>query len=236
MELSGGQAIDPQIIEYNDRTLPALKGKEPQYTVVSRIRSYNINPGENIELDIYFTGAGIPDASKLYLGWLSPNVISPENTGKATWCIQLADIQYENRDFIFPATGGGYCLSHDLAPNGVTITLNKAFFLPSRESPPPEDVETFMPQVVAERSHEGHHPISVILKTRRNAKCGDYRIDIVLTYSYGNAVRQACDKVEYHVTDWWDRNQGWITVAGTVIAFIVLILTAIGTWVMVARP
>lgn len=236
MERSGGQPIDPEIIEYNDRVLRALKDKEPQYTVVSRLQQSQVNPGGVIELDIYFTGAGIPDAAKLYLGWLAPDVISAKDTGTATWCIQMADIQYEGRDLMFPATGGGYCLSHDLGPNGVTVSLNKAFFMPSRESPPPEDDETYMPQVVAERSHEGHHPVSVTLKTLNNARRGDYRIDIVMTYSRGNSVKQACDKVEYHVTDWWDRNQGWVTAAGTAIAFIVLILTAIGTWVMVVHP
>ena len=236
MERAGGQPIDPQIIEYNDRTLPALKDKEPQYTVVSRLRRSQIKPGGDIEVDIYFTGAGIPDASKLYLGWLAPDVISAKDTGQATWCIQLSDIQYETRDLMFPATGGGYCLSHELAPNGVTISLNKAFFMPSLESSQPEDDDSYMPQVVAERSHDGHHPFSVSLKTLKNARRGDYRIDIVLTYSRGNTVKQACDKVEYHVTDWWDRNQGWVTAAGTAIAFIVLILTAIGTWVMVVHP
>jgi hypothetical protein len=32
MELSSGAAIDPKSIEYNDRILFALKGKEPQPT------------------------------------------------------------------------------------------------------------------------------------------------------------------------------------------------------------
>ena len=84
-----------------------------------------------------------------------------------------------------------------------------------------------MPQIVGERIHEGYHPISISLKTLKKAKSGDYEIDCTLTYKHREIVKQASDKVEFRITNWWDRHQGWIVTSGSIIAFILLVLTVI---------
>ena len=73
--------------------------------------------------------------------------------------------------------------------------------------------------------------MSISLKTLMEAKSGDYNIDITLTYRYHNIVKQVSDEVEFHITNWWDRNQWWVITAGSIIAFILLVLTFINTLV-----
>ena len=61
------ELTDDNIKEYNEKVLPLVKDIEPVYSIVTRARSHNIRGGDNIEIDIYLTGLGIPDANKLVL-------------------------------------------------------------------------------------------------------------------------------------------------------------------------
>jgi hypothetical protein len=84
-----------------------------------------------------------------------------------------------------------------------------------------------LPIIVAERDSGSHCPISISLKTLSTADPGDYTVDLVFTYKHHNIAKQASDRVDFHITSWWDRNQWWIITGGSVIAFILLILTVI---------
>jgi hypothetical protein len=216
---------DEDIIEYNLQILPKVKDIEPTYSIVARARNYNIKGGENIEIDIYLTGLGNPTANKLVLVWSSTNIIDASRQGVATYAIKAVPMKLKGRDMIAPVAGKGSIDHFTLGPDGVTIHLNEGYFLPV-----PKYKEPNMPQIVGERVHEGHPPISISLPTLRKAKSGNYKIDIVLTYKYQEVIKQASNTVEFRITSRWDRNQGWILTAGAVIAFISLILLVINIW------
>jgi len=211
------------IIEYNEKIVPLCKDIEPIYSLVTRARNHNIKGGDNIEIDIYLTGLGIPDANKLVLVWSSPNIIDNSSPGVATYCIREFRKKLNGKDMVVPVTSEELTDHIELGPAGIILYLLKAFFLPV-----PKSEELVMPQIMAERNSAGYHPMSISLKTLKKAKPGNYKIDITLTYKYRNIVKQASDKVEFHITNWWDRNQRRVGIAGIVsaiFAFILLLLT-----------
>lgn len=212
------------IVEYNRELLPKVKDLEPVYSIVVRARNHNIKGGDNIEIDTYLTGLGIPEYNKLVLLWSSPNVIDTSSPGVATYCIQEAK-SLNGRGMIAPLAGSKFVGQHKLDPNGITIHFNEAYFLPVPKYKHPN-----MPQIVGEMVHSGYHPLSISLKTLKKAKSGDYKIDLTLTYKHKNTLKQASSTVEFRITSWWDRNQWWIITSGAVIAFISLILLVINIW------
>jgi len=210
------------IIEYNLQLLPKVKDIEPTYSIITRARNYNIKGGGSIEIDIYLTGSGIPEANKLVLVWSSPNIIDASSPGIAKYIIKEFKTRLNGKDMVVPLTEEEE-QRIELSPHGNIFELPNAFFLPV-----PKSEDQLIPRIMGERIHAGHPPLSISLETLKTAKSGNYKIDIVLTYRYQNIFKQASDKVEFHITNWWDRNQRWVGIAGIVsaiTAFILLLLT-----------
>lgn len=219
------------IIEYKRKVLPKVKDMEPIYSIVTRARNYNIKGGESIEIEIYLTGSGIPQANKLVLVWSSPNVIDASSPGIATTIIKGYPTKVNGEDITVPlATEEEQRI--ELSPDGIIFELPEAFFLPV-----PKGEERLIPQIMAERNFAGYPPLSISLKTLNKAKSGDYKIDIALTYRYQNIFKQASDKVEFRITNLWDRNHWWILPASVIIAFISLLVVAFfNTWSFINSP
>jgi len=219
------------IIEYNKKVLPLVENVEPTYSVICRARNNRIQHGENIDIDMFFTGSGIPSISKLHVEWFSPSVIDASVQGTFTYCVKSGSISLNGIDMIVPLSGEKYVEHNSVGQYGVTTGLNQGFFFPSPDISLQNIGEPFMPQVMGERSHSGYHPCSISLKTMKKAKAGDYKIDITLTYQHQNIVKQASDKVEIHITSWWDRNQWWVLTLGTGIVLASLVLQTVSVFV-----
>ena len=210
------------IKEYNLQVLPKVKDTEPSYSIIARARNYNIKGDDSIDIDIYLTGSGIPEANKLVLVWSSPENIDVSRPGIATTNIIEYRTKVNGENIVVPLTTEKE-QRIELSPDGTIFELLEAFF-----SPVPKSEERLIPQIMSERNSAGYPPLSISLKTLKKAKSGNYKIDIVLTYRYQNIFKQASDKVEFRITNWWDRNQRWVGIAGIVsaiIAFILLLLT-----------
>jgi len=219
------------IKEYNDKILSYVNNIEPAYLVTARAITYNIKGGQNINIEIYLTGLGIPEANKLVLLWSSPNIIDQNSPGAATVCIKAVTKKLNNKNMMAPVAGKEFIEQHELDWGGVTIGLSKGNFLPYPIFPVPDGYE-LTPQVMAERAPHGNAPIAISLKTLKKAKPGDYEIDVTLTYRYQNVIKQASDNAKFHITSWWDRNQWWIVTLGSIIALVLLVLTVINSLVL----
>ena len=212
------------IKEYKLQVLPKVKDIEPTYSIVARARNYDIKGGDNIDIDIYLTGSGIPEANKLVLVWSSPEILDASKPGIATTNIIEFRTKVNGEDVIVPlTTEKEQCI--ELSPDGNIFELPKTFF-----SPVPKSEERLIPQIMGERISAGYPPFSISLKTLKKAKTGKYKVDIVLTYMHQKVMKQTSNSVEFRITNWWDRKQGWILTAGAVIAFISLILLVFNIW------
>ena len=224
------ELTDDNVIEYNEKILPLLKDTEPLYSIVPRVRNHDIKGGDNIEVDIYLTGLGIPDKGKIVLILSSPNIIDDSCPGISKSCIKLSQENLNGKDMIVPVCGKKYVEEHELDPNGFTFHLVKSYFLPLPNLPAPDTQQIHMPEVMAEKQSDGYDPISISLKTLEKAKAGDYEINVILTYTYQNIIKQASDKVKFHITNWWDRNGARVITVGTISTFILLVLTFLKIW------
>ncbi|MGB5926365.1 MAG: hypothetical protein WBH01_09815 [Dehalococcoidia bacterium] len=214
------------MIKYNNEILPLVQNLEPIYSIVARARSHRIKGGDDIVIDIHLTGTGIPDGNKLICLWSSPNVIDSSKEGDCVGCAGVYYEKIDGRDISFPIISGEL-FRVKLHENGVMLNLNNGNFLPAPVPPPPQRTQSDLPINVAETQTDGRYPISISLRTLSTAQPGYYSVDLVFTYKYGSIVKQAYDKVEFQITSRWDRNQGWIITAGSVIAFILLVLTVV---------
>lgn len=222
---------DDDIIKYNLEVLPKVRDIEPVYSIVARARRHSIKAGDNIDIEIYLTGLGIPDTNKVVLLWSSPNIIDASSPGYSTYCIRDVEKKINGKDVIFPLAGkevltrDELVTRDELASTGIELLLTKGYFLPT-----PDMERRGMAGIVAERNFEGYPPILVSLKTLRKAQSGASSIDVTFTYRHRNIIKQASDRVEFHVTSLWDRNQGWILTVGViaaVAAFVLLVRAAI---------
>ncbi len=232
---------DEYVIDYNEKLLVTLKAKEPCYSIIARSRKYNISPGKKIEIDIYITGLGIPDNNKLYAVFSSPDVIDNSIMGTLKTCIKLGLDKLKDKDTIFPLSGNKCLETHALDTNGTTIHLNKGYFLPVPKSAKPvgseeklgsEGQDFRMEMIMAEQQFDDYAPISLSLPTLKTAKRGDYEIYFTLTYEYQNVIKQASHKTQFHITNWWDRNQAKVYMGSAglaVAAFVLMVLTYINS-------
>jgi len=223
--MAEGKFTDDDIVKYNLEVLPRVQDIEPVYSIVARARSRSIKAGDNIDIEIYLTGLGVPDANKVVLLWSSPNIIDASSPGYSTYCIKDVEKKIKGKDVIFPLAGKGVLTRDELASPGIELLLTKGYFLPT-----PDMERRGMAGIMAERNFEGYPPILISLKTLRKAQSGASSIDVTFTYRHGNTIKQASNRVEFHVTSWWDRNQGWVLTVGAiaaVAAFVLLVRAAI---------
>jgi hypothetical protein len=223
--MAEGKFTEDDVIEYNLEVLPQVQDIEPTYSIVARARSHDIKRGDNIDIEIYVTGLGIPDTNKVVLLWASPNIIDPSSPGYFTYCIREWEGKIKGKDMIFPVASKELLIQEEVSPIGVELRLHKAFFLPT-----PDRERRDIPAVMAERNREGYPPISITLKTLRQAKSGASSVDVTFTYTHRKTIKQASCKVEFKVTSWWDRNQWWVLTVGSIAAAILLVLAAIGSY------
>jgi len=57
---------------------------EAIYSIDAHVRHPEINPGQAVEIEVYLSGSGIPEKSKLMIIWSSPYVIDENDPGKIT--------------------------------------------------------------------------------------------------------------------------------------------------------
>ncbi len=206
---------------------------EAVYSIDAHIRNTEVNPGDPVEIDIYLSGYGIPAKNKLLIIWSSPYVINEDDPGNITTTIKNYDINTETLTLgltNIPLKREGN-ISGEI---GEGFVLNLGFFAHPMSIIPGPFPQTGFKTVMGEWNWNGNPPILVKLNTRRDAPSGDYQVSLIFTYGNDTNPKQAFDVVQFHVKSTWDRWEPRVVVAGSVIAFIALIIAAAGTiWQMV---
>jgi len=214
-----------------------IKPSSAIYSIVTRNRTPRINPGGKVEIEIFLSGHGVPDKNKLYIQWSSPYIIDKRDPGNAIFCLGSIDDK----------TGKA---SKALDPpwpirkTGIIISLNKLVF---KEMPSlvrvkdKEAIETGLRPVISEyawneRTERFDPPILLTVNIAEDAPSGDYDISFTFTYGSEQNLSQDYKSVPFHITSWWERNQGWVTPIGVSIAFISLLIATIGIIYRVSHP
>ena len=194
----------------------------PSYTVIPSLDRNRIEAGEPLEIDLYLSGYGPVERSKLYIQ--QPDLLDETDPGEWTVAVRdgrldesLDSFDVEGMEFVedylseqdsaavIPLTGEDALVSRPLAQPANRASLVRSFFLDD-----PDSVKSLQrleshrrdqvyPGIVAEATHDGHPPIQLRLNTRPDAHSGDYAIQIVFTYGNNQEVYQDVRSVDVHV-------------------------------------
>ena len=190
------------------------------YSIIPRLRTPAVDPGEQIEIEVYLVGYGTPKQNKLYVGYSSPYVISEENSGEFVFPIKVSKIG----EVMQPVGGKDHLDYYKCDKIGTTVVLNEGYFLPVPESSSQGD---FL-RVMSELSHDGYPPILIRLNTAKKARAGDHDIYLTLTYGDQQQVLQDQKRVTFHVNSWWDRWKVPVTIVGIILVVPTFVMGIIG--------
>jgi len=181
------------------------------YSIIPRLRTPAVDPGEQIEIEVYLVGYGTPEQNKLHVAYSSPYVISEENSGELVSSIKVS--KDETTGEVQPVSGKGYLDHYKCDKIGVTVVLNEGYFLLVPES----SSQGGFPRVMSELSWDGYPPILVRLNTAKKARAGDHDIYLSLTYGDEQQVLQDQKRVTFHINSWWDRWKVPVTIIGIIL-------------------
>jgi len=182
------------------------------YSIIPRLRTPAVDPGKQVEIEVYLTGYGTPEWNKLHVGYSSPYVISEESSGEFEFSIKVVKDKM-NGKVMQPVSGKDYLDHRKCDKIGMTTVLNEGYFLPVPES----SSQGGFPRVMSELSWDGYPPILIRLNTVHKARAGDYDIYLSLTYGDQQQMFQDQKRVTFHVNSWWDRWRVPVTIVGIIL-------------------
>ncbi len=197
------------------------------YSIVTRNRTPKVKPGGKVEIEVFLSGYGMPKKNKLNIQYSSPYIINKEDSGNLSSVI--AFYNDNNTGEAKPVSGKKYKKGHKLDHIGACVIINKGYFLKvPREPREGEVAKSEINRVMSENSWDNEPPLLLSLNISRDAPPGDYDITFILTYGDEQNLLQDYKSVPFHITSWWERNQGWIGFVGVTIALISLLISAVG--------
>lgn len=220
--------MKPQNENSKQGDLQAIRASGAVYSIATRNRTPSVKPGGKVEIEVFLSGHGMPEKNKLFIGWSSPCIIDKKDVGVVTFCIKFATDKVTGKTQA--VTGKSALQTYKLMPDGIIIILNKGYFSEKPLQPEDKEFSEFgVPYVISEYMWDNEPPILLSINTAKDALPGDY--NVTLTFTYGNEQNLLQDHkvVQFHITSWWERNQGWVVIASSIIAFAALVITAIGT-------
>jgi hypothetical protein len=194
----------------------------PIYSLIVRNRTPMVNPGQTVQVEVFLSGYGIPAYNKLNIDWSSPYVINNADPGTLTVSIAA---QTNASDQLQLLAGNKYLMVENLSTAGEVAFLDPGFFMPlaNENSGLPYEITP----TAAENEWDNNPPILLKLNTSKQAEAGDYNISFIFTYDNGQNIVQNQAIASFHVTNWWERNEAWVTIVGVVFAVLSLLTSSI---------
>ena len=183
---------------------------DPKYKIVANNQTQRINPGDDIIIEVYVSGYGTVDESKLHVQHSHPNIVA-ENPQEITYSI----VGSQNS----PVTGSDHAWTvpeEDLSPTGFTVELPASFFVADQDS------SLGLDRVLSEKSHDNKAPIEIILHTQSSCRRTDYNIDMTMTYRHRTQLQQDQKTVRVHVNTFREQYQRWLIIPGLITAIAAL--------------
>jgi len=183
-------------------------------------RTPKISPRDTIEIDLYWSGAGIPDENRLYLNY-NPTIINQNNPGSVRAYVRMAEDHTTGE--VQPVSGEVHKQSKNIDIPGTVVGLVETVFHPD----PRIDTDDFARPRVSEGFHDEHAPVEIRLNTS-DCPPGDYIISIIFTYRSDDLTKQNRQDVNIHVENWTERNRRLLEIIGIigVVATLGILLSA----------
>jgi hypothetical protein len=214
------------------------------FSIIPRIRTPCVNGGENLEIEVFFTGEGKTDNPyyKLKVSYSSPYVFEKDNDGKVGLIEGCISSGTDSKGRVVSlATGNNQTVTFPLHEVGATLTLPAGYFLSFLEF---EDnlkamgkldvLQQFKNSVelnnykypindrFGEMSWDGQPPLLIKLKTRIDAPSGNHNLFLTLFYKSGSEFRMDEKIVEFHINTWIERHERKLQWTAVILGLIAL--------------
>lgn len=198
-----------------------------KYSLIPLIHNPQIDPGDEVKIDVYIVGTGNVERSQLFIVHSHPILIA-DNIGRITTSMTID----KDDDVISGSEAIGHRsrTTHDLTDAGGHYTFDNRYFSQIQYDERTIDRLDFSVSYLETR-HDGIPPLQYRLQTDSSAAPGEYTISLVLTYeSKHSVVHQDRQDIKIHVNSKAQQLEPIPTIVGIIaalIALISLILTAI---------
>ena len=201
-----------------------------RYGLVIRLSYDVIDPGDSIEIEVFFSGYGEIVSSKAVF-YPSPGIVDndPEKSyavygmgtneqGLSVWGSERVPLLSEGNSFFFC---GGLQANNWPCPT---------IYFDDRKAPGPPDP----PQVSTEVKLAGCAPLHVYLTTPRKVRPGSHSLHFLYTYFTGVTWESSSETVHFTIRNFYQRNEGRVWFLGAVAAFlgIVIAIWTIISWIV----
>lgn len=212
--------------------MDAIQRVSASYQVIPIVRRSKIEPGETVEIEIFITGSGDVESAKLQALHTQEDLIDEDEPGEMVY-----SVDFKRGDDGCPelVMGEDALKSRDIDNWGTMAFVTEAIFYTPSETDSSDSVDMngddfeFQP-IVGEAAHGGNPPLLLRLKTKGDARPGDYQIPFILTYGEEDAPLQSKATVDIHVQSWVERHRKVLeilAIAGTMAIVITSIVSII---------
>jgi hypothetical protein len=217
------------VVPPTDASIPSRPRSGPfadrrgSYEVAPRIKDPDIDPGDVIDIDVFFTGYGEIQAAKLFFAPPSGLIDTDQSYSKHSLGA-VPNAKPGERIFAFGQ-------AHEKFDEGTTALLFRGlqhkswteetnFFddgveLSSREDLPSALLATERVLLSA--------PVHFHLQTRSKAASGVHTLHFFFTYFDGNRWRSSVQGVDVRISNWFERHTTALTVTGLILAILGLV-------------
>ena len=187
------------------------------YGLAIRLHNSVIDPGDTVEVEIFFSGYGQITSSKLVF-YTSPNLIDTDSgmsyilTGldeeedrKATWGHQR-----------IPIDPTGTAL--DMSDSGLALRnwcKATSYF---------DVCQTPLPTIATEQKLRGYAPVHLFLKTKKSARPGMHSLQFLYTYYDGRQWRSYSETIQYTLRSFYQRHEMKVWLLGAIAALLATVI------------
>jgi len=194
-----------------------------RYEIVPRVLTPEINPGDAAGVEIYVTGTGAIQKSKLVI--IFPSAItSSDNPGELMFSVATKTDNATGKHSAI--VGKDFQQVTKCDRYGIHLGLSLAYFL---DAPNKAVNDWTLPMKVGETTPANQAPIKLTLNTQEDAPAGDYDIQFVLTYLVDDEIETSKEAVSIHVNSWTERHKTTIVVVGIILAAVAIVVGLITT-------
>lgn len=215
----GGHQLEIQTPPWH-KVSPPYTPPDAEWALVARAFAREVDPGQELEIELYFSGWGRPDAAKLTY-YFPKGLVDDDRESlplevltTLAYKVERLEVEgkIESRETAFEAPQK----SKLRAVGGYTI-LSPGNFLPDLGRHGLKDINL----TSGERPWPSGSPVRLRAPVSQKAQTGSHTITFVLTYVRGARVKSSMGQIEIHVRPIWKR--WWVQVAVIASALVALV-------------
>ena len=194
--------------------------KPGAYSLVSRISRANVDPGDTLIVELYFTGYGVIEGGKL-LVYPSPGIFEASKSNITAGCKKIGNsITFGGTSWPMVEEGG---LWIEVDTTGVKTEAWKHSTIFFDAIPDTHFICTEAAFPWTPPKGQFHGPVTLFLNIKDKAKPGEYDVRFALTYYNGESWVTCPETAQFSVTTWYQRWETCCQIAAVIAAVIALL-------------